>query len=456
MPGFGTKNVEISFVIVIDKEGSFVRFEDMRDEKKKRGTIFEVKRPEVRSSGVNPNFLYDNGGYVMALPDISKQPKKAGIEKIKQDAFLQRIMKALKKDPQNEILMSLTSFLSKYESPGIQASMQQDSLWDEIKTNSAKNFSFRIESDLEIIAEKKELIRLDNDLQQSSDPEMTCLITGEPCHPVELTAATMIPDSKSNAKIVSFQTSQGYDSYGKSKCYNAPISPEAEFKFSTALLHLLRPDSKNKFSISNRTFLFWSSCTSAETQDVLEQGLLSLFGSRDVSPDYGIEKIRRLFNSIYSGQLNISDNDRFYILGLSANAARIAVSYWDEMPLKDFAKNILQHFEDMEIVDTRLDKKPYSGLYSIVVSCISEEKVSDCKSKMPELITKSIFSGTPYPTNMFLGCINRLRASKPLTITRAAILKAYLNRRKDNQQKITTMLNPENTNPGYLLSFPRI
>ena len=231
---------------------------------------------------------------------------------------------------------------------------------------------------------------------------------------------------------------------------------EAEFKFSTALLHLLRPDSKNKFSISNRTFLFWSSCTSAETQDVLEQGLLSLFGSRDVSPDYGIEKIRRLFNSIYSGQLNISDNDRFYILGLSANAARIAVSYWDEMPLKDFAKNILQHFEDMEIVDTRLDKKPYSGLYSIVVSCISEEKVSDCKSKMPELITKSIFSGTPYPTNMFLGCINRLRASKPLTITRAAILKAYLNRRKDNQQKITTMLNPENTNPGYLLSFPRI
>ena len=87
MPGFGTKNVEISFVIVIDKEGSFVRFEDMRDEKKKRGTIFEVKRPEVRSSGVNPNFLYDNGGYVMALPDISKQPKKAGIEKIKQDAF---------------------------------------------------------------------------------------------------------------------------------------------------------------------------------------------------------------------------------------------------------------------------------------------------------------------------------------------------------------------------------
>lgn len=85
---------------------------------------------------------------------------------------------------------------------------------------------------------------------------MTCLITGEPCHPVELTAATMIPDSKSNAKIVSFQTSQGYDSYGKSKCYNAPISPEAEFKFSTALLHLLRPDSKTNSLYPTEHFFF--------------------------------------------------------------------------------------------------------------------------------------------------------------------------------------------------------
>lgn len=73
---------------------------------------------------------------------------------------------------------------------------------------------------------------------------------------VEVTTATMIPGSQATAKLVAFQVNSGYDSYGKSKGYNAPISEEAEFAYTTALNHLLRSDSHNKFMIGSRTFLF--------------------------------------------------------------------------------------------------------------------------------------------------------------------------------------------------------
>lgn len=37
---------------------------------------------------------------------------------------------------------------------------------------------------------------------------------------------------------------------------NAPISEEAEFKYTTALLKLLSKNSRNKFRIGDRSFIF--------------------------------------------------------------------------------------------------------------------------------------------------------------------------------------------------------
>ena len=41
---------------------------------------------------------------------------------------------------------------------------------------------------------------------------------------VDTTTATMIQGSQATAKLVAFQVNSGYDSYGKEKCGNAPIS----------------------------------------------------------------------------------------------------------------------------------------------------------------------------------------------------------------------------------------
>ena len=105
----------------------------------------------------------------------------------------------------------------------------------------------------------------------------------------------------------------------------------------------------------------------------------------------------------------------------------------------------------MEIVDTRKEKKPYFGLHSLLEAVSLEGKPSNVSPNLPDAVVKSIFQGLPYPQTLFASCIRRIRAEQNICITRAAILKAYLNRLNDNNNnKLTVMLDTSNTNQGYL------
>jgi CRISPR-associated protein Csd1 len=207
--------------------------------------------------------------------------------------------------------------------------------------------------------------------------------------------------------------------------------------------------------------LFWAS-KNDEAGKQAEESIFNMFGftEQEDDPNKNIEQVKKTFNAIYSGSLRTSLDDKFYILGLAPNSSRIAVTYWSELPLKDFAARILRHFEDMEIADTRKEKKPYMGLYSILEAVTLGGNPSDATPNLPDAVVKSIFQGLSYPFSLFSSCIRRIRAEldnkkwdyaykKGLVITRAAIIKAYLNR-IDNQQKINVMLDDKNTNQGYL------
>ena len=183
-----------------------------------------------------------------------------------------------------------------------------------------------------------------------------------------------------------------------------------------------------------------------------EESLFELLGFSEEAnddPNANLMKVRKVFESIYSGILKTGLDDKFYILGLAPNSARIAVVYWSETTLKDFAEKILRHFSDMEIHDTRKEKKPYMGIREIISSVTLGGKLSDATPNLPEAVVKSIFQGLPYPQTLYSACIRRVRAEQKLTITRAAIIKAYLNR-QNNNKKIDIMLDKENNNQGYL------
>lgn len=452
LPAPGMEEKEIGFVIVISKEGKFLRFEDCRTDKT-IGRVYLVKKHVSRSSAAVANYLYDNSAYVLGYSDKDDSEKN----QLYFNTFVEMVQSILDRMPDNSDIRTLMNFYAQGRE-AIHSEVEQDPLWEDIKKNLSKKysvFSFRIEGDLRILAEKKELMQT-NEGTRNDNSRGLCMVTGVQGELVDTTTATMIQGSQATAKLVAFQVNSGYDSYGKEKCGNAPISHEAEFAYTTALNTMLRRDSRNKFTVGNRTFVFWASSNDKAAEQA-EESLFDLLGyseEKKDNPNAKIEQVRKVFTAIYSGSLSTSLEDRFYILGLAPNSARIAVVYWSETPLRDFAGKILRHFDDMEIIDTRKDRKPYMGIKDILSAVTLGGKQSEATPNLPESIIKSIFLGTPYPYTLLSACIRRIRAESgdgnAARITRIAIIKAFLNRQNVNDKRMEIMLDKRNTNQGYL------
>lgn len=458
----GFEDKEISFAIVIDSNGKFIRVEDCRIDNKVSRKFLVIK--DSRTSAPKPYLFYDNLEYVLnytkeneplsqedSLDEekVAIREKKIAKSKEKHNLFVQKCQSLSDKYPNSIEFKAVSLF---YANDGLKLVMQ-DPLWDDMKKKVGANVSFLLQGCTQIVAEAKELENEIEKTESTNDDLLPyCLITGNKAVSVETTAATMIPGSQATAKLVAFQVNSGYDSYGKSKGNNAPISKEAEASYTTALNKLLAKDSHNKFYVGNRTFLFWASSNN-EVSKKAEEELFRLLGyvdDEEDDPNRRIEQVRKTFNSIYSGTLHTNLDDRFFFLGLAPNAARIAVVYWSESSLKDFSKRILDHFNDMEIVDNRKDKKPYYGLRQIISTIALQGKSSEVQPNLPEAIIKSIIQGASYPYSLVSACLKRIRAEQDVRVTRAAIIKAYLNRTNDNNQKIKIMIDKENINQGYL------
>lgn len=456
----GMEYKEISFLIVIDGNGHFVDIEDVRTDDKKHGTRYLVVKGVRSGTTPKPYCFWDNVEYTCNFVERKAKTTEDEYAKLctkaaaKHTALQDKFAEIATKHPENSALKAVCDF---YANGGLEQ-VYVHHLWQEISKKPTVNISFRVNGSTTIVAEEPCLAAEAGTDEEKSAGSAVCLITGQKCQPVETTTPTPVPGSQAIARLVSFQVNSGYDSYGKQKGLNAPISKEAEASYTTALNRLTSKGSHNRFNIGNRTFVFWASSES-EAAKAMEDAVAAIFDSysnddeeaddKADNPDNRIEAVRKVFNAIFSGHLPAAADDRFYILGLAPNVARIALVYWNETKLTDFAALLMRHIDDMEIIDTRANRTPYSGLYQILRSVTLKGKVSDVQPNLPEAVLKSIIQGTPYPYSLMLKAIQRIRAEHSVGITRAAIIKAYLNRINPSNP-ITTMLDKTNNNIGYL------
>ena len=448
LPSYGTEMKEIHYIVVIDKNGNFLRFESKRIDKK-QAAMFCVPKGFKRTIAPKSNILWDNAKYAFGLNEADKKCHSL---------FVSIVEEIAKKHKNDDSIQALNKFFKQGDDKIIE-SFQNDNLWKEVSGNiKTSNFSFQLEGDDRIIAEKEYLFR--DYVQKEADAETgsgrgVCLITGEIGPIVRLTTATPILNSQSVASIVGIQKSSGYDSYGKEQAYNAPISRDAEFAYSTALKTMLAKDSKNKFTIGQRLFLFWGS-NSGEVLTEAESlfcDFLNLDFSKEDNPNEHVQKVEKFFKSIWSGEIKTDLNDKFFILGLAPNIGRIAVVYFEETSLKDFAGKLLRHFDDMDIIDSRPKEKqrPFCGLFSILSAVTLGGKASDASPNLPEAVMSAMLNATPYPYQLLTSAIQRICAEGNVTVARAAVIKAYINRiSKHNSNKLNKMLDKTNDNCGYL------
>ena len=451
--------VDFYYSIVLDEKGNFIRLEPLGGDS---GLPLLTFRPEERTSAPVPHCMGDHAGYILGLKEVKA---KDNFDYAKEMTRNEKTLTAFKKDvenffnilPDNSFVQAIHAFYKKFSLETINA-IKHDSHWGDFCKYLAKNITFSVIGINGYAASDNEILQVKKRSKSNENKKAVCLITGVKEKPVNTTYSSFILGGKSNAKLVAFQVNSGYDSYGKKMGLNAPISEEAEFKYTTALLKLLSKNSRNKFRIGDRSFVFWASSNN-EASEQTEESLFDLLGYTEEEvddPNAKIEQVRKVFTAIYSGSLKTSLEDRFYILGLAPNSARIAVVYWSESSLREFAGKILQHFKDMEIIDTRKEGKPYMGIKDMLAAVTLSGKQSEATPNLPEAIVNSIFQGTTYPFTLFSACIRRIRAEsgshdkKAIRIARMAIIKAYLNRTNSNNKKIEIMLDKSNTNQGYL------
>ncbi|NIV03471.1 type I-C CRISPR-associated protein Cas8c/Csd1, partial [Candidatus Saccharibacteria bacterium] len=262
--------------------------------------------------------------------------------------------------------------------------------------------------------------------------------------------------------LVSFNE-QAYESFGKSQGYNSPIGVQSAFYYATALNYLLRPDSSQRIQVGDATTVFWA----AQPDHPMETLMESLFGEPPKDdPDRGVRTVEALFKAPQTGTLPLQeDHTRFFVLGLSPNAARISVRFWHATTVGELARNIQKHFEDISICHAPYEKD-YPSLFRLLVAAAVQGKSENIPPNLAGVVMKSILEGTPYPRALLATVLSRARAEQAkkdqkgrsapnVSQPRAALIKACLNRHtrrfQPHEKEVTVSLDETNHNTGYLL-----
>lgn len=291
----------------------------------------------------------------------------------------------------------------------------------------------------------------------SDEPDGWCSVTGQHGLIARLfPQVTGIPGAQSSgASLVSFNF-DATESYGKKQAYNASISKEVAFKAGTALKYLLG-NRDRRIPLGNTIVTFWSD-RPAPPENALVA--LMLNGKGTAEDNATNELIQRAFEEMRKG-LPLSGFDGsvgFSILGVSPNAARLSVRFYERQSLGKLAENYGDYLRDTAMIG--VDR--YS-IWSFLLQTACLGKSENVPSTLVSRSFEAMLRGTDFPLSLEQLILSRMRAdhganSKWDVGQRAAILKGCLVRRArrrgvelSGEENFDMALNKENGNIGYLL-----
>ena len=403
----GFERKPIPFLIVIDRNGKFINLEDTREKigKKSISKIFPVPRSKLRSGSLSYEttfLLWDHAGYVLQHPDDEKAKN--------QHKTWLRSLKELPSELDNA--EGVTAILKFYDSGGVK-DVKSHPTWNECTKVLPCNMTFKLAGEILPIpccqavqdyikqGSKSSSNIIDESKSIEGKVSGRCLITGEVVEIVRVHSDTRI--SKDSKKLVGFQKNSGFDSYRKEQGYNAPVGKSAEFAYTTALNTLLK--SNSRMLVGDTVTVCWS-----EKSSELENQIADFFSEPPKDdPDRGVEAVKSLFRSLESGIFQTQSDNRFYVLGLAPNSARIAIRFWIVNTVAGMASKIKLHFDDLRIVHGPRDKDVFS-LFRLLVSTAAQGKADNIPPNLTGDTMRSIFEGLPYPKTLLHAVIRRIKA----------------------------------------------
>ena len=364
LPPFGFEEKAIPFIIVIDEKGRFINLDENQDREDGKTIVRSVRVPRAKGRSGAKSYetaycLWDHYGYIAAQPKptkLSGTPTGAEIEKAKKKAIedaqkqhlsfkeeVARIKRDLLNDPG---VKAVDLFLN---SDREIENLKADENWQECIKKNGTNLAFRISGETHLACQSEQVIDWvkRQPIPESEVGDGFCLITGKKSKIARLhnkiDGITSMPAALS---AINNNKNPSFASYGKDQGFNFPVSAEASFKYTTSINHLLRKASLTKFRLADTSYVCW-----AERSNQLENTFFSLFTDAGDDPDSTAQAVKSLFSTIHNGAYQASDgSDKFFVLGLAPNSARIVVRYWKTGTIAEFSENIARWFNDLEII----------------------------------------------------------------------------------------------------------
>ena len=445
IPSLGFSSQKIHFALLLNREGKLLQVLDAREARGKKLAPKQMIVPEavIRAVNIASNFMWDNTGYVLGADNKGK-PKRS----MKTFKAFKKLHHDIGEGLDDDGMAAVLRFLDSWEPENV----SNLEYWDDMVAGA--NLVFQLDGELRYIHDRPKVkdAWLKHYTENSSGVVATCLVCGEK-RPI----ARLHPKIKGvrgsqsiGAAIVSFNL-DAFQSYGKEQSFNAPVSENVAFTYTTALNHLLRFESRQKIQIGDAATIFWT-----ERESPVEGFMGLILNPQDDSGD--LKEVRDFLEAVRDCKKlpeEIDDTDmKFYILGLSPNASRLSIRFWHVSTVGDISAKIGMHFSDLSIIKNYEKDPEFPGMWQLLRETAVLRKSENISPVLSGSIIRSIMTGSAYPQSLMTIIIGRIRADQEINYLRATMIKACLVRKyRLNQisKEVTMALDKKSTNVAYRL-----
>ena len=434
----GWSMVKVSWGLELTPEGQIQRLWplEIADAKgKKRPQLIKLPAQTKKTVGVVSNFLCENSSYILGRDNKGK-PERS-LECFKACAARHREILA---EVEHPMAKAILRFFAGWNPQTAEENAVLAPEWEEILKGG--NLVFCMDGvyaqDVPEIAQAWDEAYADDENAEMG----RCLVTGQkaPVAILHPSIKGIVGAQSSGAALVSFNA-PSLESFGKDdrdkqgQGRNAPVSTYAAFAYTEALNYLLREPAYHS-RLGDTTLIYWA--------EGAEEEYSSAMAGMMFSDNVEQEDLKDVMEALSSGKtvlwnkLPLNPDNRFYILGIAPNAARLAVRFFLQNTFGSFAANLDRHQKRLEIVRPAFDEREGLSVWSL----LRETANPNSRDKKPpeplvSALMRAVLMNTPYPAELFIQTEIRLRAEHEVSRGKAAILKAYLLRN-------VVELNPDN------------
>ena len=438
----------ISYALELGEGGEVRRVIPLEtaDEKgKPKPREMELPAPVKRTVGVASNFLWDNGSYLLGHAKDAAKDSRAG----KCFAAAKELHCSLLSGSEDPFAQAICRFFENYDPVLGSTDPVLAGEWENLISGCNLTFAYgdQYPGDNEALARAWE----SHYGQDAEGEKLRCLITGEPAVPEKTHPAIkrLYGAQSSGAALVSFNA-PAFCSYGREQNENAPVGQYGAFAYTAALNDLLS-DRRHYRRIGGDTYVFWAEGAEEQYEDAF--GAFLDGGSEKITD----EDLASVMDALAGKKLCQWDNlplnpeNRFYVLGLAPNAARISVRFFLQDSFGVFAQRLKAHYDRLEIIRPSFDTRTQLPLWLLLQETVNQQ--SRDKTPSPQMAAdtlRAILTGGRYPATLFQQTMLRIRAEHDITRGKAAIIKAYLLRNDTQQNRMEALTVKLNDDCNYL------